>query len=187
MRRSSLRSGARNDIGQVIHATGLERPVLVGWPHGATLAVRYAAQHPEQVAGLVFVDGAYPITTFDAAARDRARAQFRRLGWIMRILAALGRSARISAAEAADVVIHLDAINGELGSDFAARQCPATYIIGTGATDQDMRTLRAAAQAAAANPRVSVFATTPCNHVQILNKAPDTVAAAIDAVAHHTR
>ena len=35
------------------------------------------------------------------------------------------------------------------------------------------------AEAEASNKRVSVFATTPCNHVQILNKAPDTVVAAI--------
>jgi pimeloyl-ACP methyl ester carboxylesterase len=62
--------------------------------------VRYAAQHPERVAGLVLLDGAYPIAMFDEAGKQKVRAQFHRLGWIMRILAALGRSARMSAAEA---------------------------------------------------------------------------------------
>jgi pimeloyl-ACP methyl ester carboxylesterase len=101
--------------------------------------VRYAAQHPERVAGLVLIDGAYPIAMFDEAGKQKVRAQFHRLGWIMRILAALGRSARMSPAEAE-----------------------------------------------ASNKRVSVFATTPYNHMQILNKAPDTVVAAIEDVIHHS-
>jgi hypothetical protein len=33
---------------------------------------------------------------------------------------------------------------------------------------------------------VSVFATTPHKHTQILNKAPDTVAAAIEHVIHRS-
>jgi ribosomal protein L18 len=46
-----------------------------------------------------------------------------------------------------------------------------------------MRTVRAAVtKAEASNPRVTVFATTPFKHTQILSKAPDTVAAAIEAV-----
>ncbi|MBV8992246.1 MAG: alpha/beta hydrolase [Pseudonocardiales bacterium] len=180
---------AVDDIGRVIQATGLERPILVGWSHGATLAVRYAAQHPQQVAGLVLIDGAYPITMFDTAGHDKVRAQFRRLAPIMRILAVLGRSARMSATETADVIIELDTVNGQLGTDLAALQCPTVYIIGTGAhsgsTEEEMGTMRAAAaDATAKNPRVSVFATTPCNHTQILNKTPETVAAAIDAVTH---
>src|SRR6185312_6978226 len=124
---------AVDDIGQVIEVTGVERPILVGWSHGATLAVRYAAQHPEQVRGLVLVDGAYPITMFDEAGKEKVRAQFRRLGWLMRIAAALGRSARMSPAESADVVIEMDAVNGELGPDFAALACPTVFVVGTGA------------------------------------------------------
>ncbi|GAA4581121.1 hypothetical protein GCM10023194_11410 [Planotetraspora phitsanulokensis] len=179
--------GAVDDIGRVIEATGIERPVLVGWSHGATLAVRYAAEHPDQVAGLVLVDGAYPISMFDEAGKDAARKQFRRLGWIMRIMAALGLSARMTPAESAEMVIELDTVNGELGPDFEALQCPAVYVVATGphsgASDEDMRTLRAAAaKAESLNERVSVFATTPSNHVQILSKDPGTVVAAIEDV-----
>jgi hypothetical protein len=47
-------------------------------------------------------------------------------------------------------------------------------------------TVRAAA-AEASNERVSVFATTPHKHTQILNKAPDTVVAAIEDVIHRSR
>ena len=178
---------AVDDIGRVIEATGIERPILVGWSYGATIAVRYAAHRAADVRGLVLIDGAYPIAMFDEAGKEKVRAQFRRLGWIMRILAALGRSARMSPTESADVVIEMDAVNGELRSDFAALECPTVFVVGTGghsgATEEEMRTVRAAAaEAEASNPRVSVFATTPHKHTQILNKAPDTVVAAIEDV-----
>jgi pimeloyl-ACP methyl ester carboxylesterase len=179
--------GAVDDIGRVIHATGIERPILVGWSYGATIAVRYAGRHPQQVRGLVLVDGAYPITMFDEAGKQKVRAQFRRLGWIMRILAALGRSAHMSADETADVVIEMDAVNGALSPDLAALDCPTVYIVGTGAhsgaTEEEVRTVRgAAAKAEASNKRISVFATTPYSHTQILKKAPDTVVEAIEEV-----
>jgi pimeloyl-ACP methyl ester carboxylesterase len=178
---------AVDDVGRVIDATGIDRPVLVGWSHGATIAVRYAGQHPAEVDGLVLVDGAYPIAMFDDAGEEKVRTQFRRLGWIMRIMAALGRSARMSPSEAADVVIEMDAVNGELRSDFAALRCPTVFVVGTGAhsgaTEDEMRTVRAAAgDAEASNERVSVFATTPHKHTQILTRASDTVVAAIEHV-----
>ena len=179
--------GAVDDLGRVIDATGVERPIVAGWSHGATVGVRYAAQHPEQLGGLVLIDGAYPVAMLDEAGKEKVRAQFRRLGWIMRILAAFRRSARMSPAQSAEVVIEMDAVNGELGPDLAALECPTVYIVGTGAhsgaTEEEMRTLCSyAAKAEASNKRVSVFATVPCNHVQILNKAPDAVVAAIEDV-----
>ena len=179
---------AVDDVGRVIDATGIDRPILVGWSQGATLAVRYAAGHPELVGGLVLVDGAYPIKMFDEACKEKVRAQFRRLGWLMRIMAALGRSARMSPAESADVVIEMDAVNGELGPDYAALTCPTVFVVGTGghsgATEDEMRTVRAAvADAERSSERVSVFATSPRSHTQILAKDPDTVVAAIEHVA----
>lgn len=182
--------GAIDDIGRMIEATGIERPILVAWSHGATITVRYAAEHPDQVAGLVLVDGAYPISMFDEAGKEAVRKQFRRLGWIMRIMAALGRSARMTPAESAEIVIEMDALNGELGPDFEALRCPAVYVVGTGphsgASEEEMRTMRAAAKAASANERVSVFATTPSNHVRILSKDPGTVVAAIEDVVNRS-
>ena len=180
---------AVDDVGRVIDATGIERPVLVGWSYGATVAVRYAAEHPGGAGGLVLIDGAYPIAVLDAAGQQKIRTQFRRLGWIMRVAAAFGRSARMSPAESADAVIEMDAVNGDLGHDFAALDCPTVFVVGTGAhpgaTEDEMRTVRAAVTGAYENnKRVSVFATTPHKHTQILTKAPDTVVAAIEAVVH---
>jgi hypothetical protein len=135
----------------------------------------------------VLIDGAYPIAMFDDAGKEKVRAQFRRLGWMMRIVAVLGRSARMSPTESANVVIEMDAVNGELGPDFAALECPTVFVVGTGAhsgaTEEEMRTVRAAVtEAEARNPRVSIFATTPHKHTQILGKAPDTVVSAIEDV-----
>ena len=44
------------DIGAVIDQAELRRPVLVGWSLGGSIAIRYAAEHADQVAGLVLVD-----------------------------------------------------------------------------------------------------------------------------------
>ena len=179
---------AVDDVGRVIAATAIDRPILVGWSHGATIAVRYAAQHTDQVAGLVLIDGAYPIAMLDDAGKAKVRSQFRRLGWLMRIMAAFGRSARMSPSESANVVIEMDEVNGDLGPDFVALACPTVFVVGTGAhsgaTEDEMRRTRAAVTVAeASSPRVSVFANSPHKHTQILNKDPDTVVAAIRAVS----
>jgi pimeloyl-ACP methyl ester carboxylesterase len=178
---------AVDDIGRVIDATGLDRPVLVAWSHGATTAVRYAAQHPDRVSGLVLVDGAYPISMFDEADRQKVHGQFRKLGWLMRIMAAFGRSARMSPAQAAEVVIGMDAVNGELSADYAALTCPTVFVVATGphsgASEDELRTMRAAvATAVAANNRVSVYATSPHNHVTVVGRSPDLITGAIEHV-----
>jgi pimeloyl-ACP methyl ester carboxylesterase len=179
-------ASAVDDVGRVIEATGVERPILVGWSHGATLAVRYAMLHPQAVAGLVLVDGAFPIVMFDEPAKVKARAQFRRLAFPMRVAAAFGLSARLSAEEATNVLFEMDEANGEL--DFAALTCPTLYVVGSGphagATPEEVARMRSATtKATLTNYLVSVFDTVPANHVQVLRQAPDTVAAAIAEVA----
>jgi biotin synthase-related radical SAM superfamily protein len=71
----------------------------------------------------------------------------------------------------------------------AVHECPALFVVGTGAhsgaTEDEMRMVRAAvSRAVESNERVSVFATTPHKHTQILSKAPDAVVAAIEDVIH---
>ncbi len=53
-----LRSGLR--------ALGIERPVLVGHSLGAAVVMAYAEQFPDEIAGVVFINGlAYPIPRID--------------------------------------------------------------------------------------------------------------------------
>jgi pimeloyl-ACP methyl ester carboxylesterase len=187
----SLRA-AVEDVGRVIEAAKVDSPVLVGWSHGATTAVRYAAAHPGQVSGLLLIDGAFPIAMFDDKARLAARAQFRRLALLMRIAAAAGRGARMSADQAADLVIEMDTANGGLASEFAALDCPAAFVLGSGAhsgaaAEETQRMRESVAVAQAASARVSVFATAPANHTRILSKGADIVIAAINEVTGTTR
>ncbi len=46
------------DLDAVLKARGVERPLLVGWSYGAALGVYWAARNPENVLGVVSVDGA---------------------------------------------------------------------------------------------------------------------------------
>lgn len=179
--------GAVDDIGRVIEASGLERPVLVGWSHGATMGVRYASTHPDKVAGLVLIDGAYPVTMFDEAGEAHVRRQFRRLGWLMRIAALFGQSAKMSPAEAAQVVIEMDALNGGVEADFAAMRCPVAFVVASGAhsgapAEDNARMRATVSKATAVNERVTVYATSTSNHVQLIAKDAETVVGAIEDV-----
>ena len=177
---------AVDDVARVVEATGVVRPVLVGWSYGATAAVRYAAEHPGDVAGLVLVDGAWPVSVLDASGHGDVGHLFRRLPWHTRAAAALGLVTPPTPAEIADVVLDMDAVNGELAADFTALTCPATFVLGSGghapASESEMQRVRFAAAWAAEGSRVSVFAVAPGDHTRILSRSPDLVVAAIDDV-----
>lgn len=186
-------AGAVQDIGRVIEGAGLERPILVGWSHGATIALRYTTTHPDQVSGLVLLDGAYPIANFaDAAGQERVRAQFRRLAPLIRLAALLGKSARMSAAETAESHLDMDATNGTLGADYAALPCPTDFIFATGGhsgtTTEEMESLRAKVREQLTEvENLTIFATVPVNHVQLVPKATQTVVDAIEDVIARTK
>jgi pimeloyl-ACP methyl ester carboxylesterase len=179
---------AVDDVARVVEATGVRRPVLVGWSYGATAAVRYAAEHPDDVAGLVLVDGAWPVSVLDGDPLGQA-GRFGRLGrvpWWTRAAAAVGLAAPPTPAEIADFVLDMDAVNGELAADFAALTCPATFVLGSGdhapAGEAEMQRMRSAAAWAAEGAKISVFAVAPGDQARILSRSPDLVVAAIDDV-----
>ncbi|MBA8956799.1 alpha/beta fold hydrolase [Actinomadura namibiensis] len=184
-------AGCLDDITAVLDATGLQRPILAGWSHGAALAVRYAARHPDRVAGVVCVDGGYPMDPIDDAFRAKVRKLFRRNAIPIKILAALGLGSRMSAAQAAEANIEFNEILAEFADDYTHIRCPVAFIKATGkhmgATEEEVRTMRANLDPVlAAHPNVTVFATVPSNHSQMVANPPDTIAAAINVIADQT-
>jgi pimeloyl-ACP methyl ester carboxylesterase len=47
-------------VDAVVKASGVDRPLLVGWSYGAALAVHWADRNPDRAAGVLAVDGAVP-------------------------------------------------------------------------------------------------------------------------------
>ncbi|WP_030038827.1 alpha/beta fold hydrolase, partial [Streptomyces resistomycificus] len=78
------------DIDAVLEATGVERPLLVGWSYGAALAVHWAERHPDRVLGVVCVDGAVPYGLTGEEGQVRIRRLFRRMRWLLPLLRPLG-------------------------------------------------------------------------------------------------
>ncbi len=64
-------AGMAGDVGAVADTLGIERFVLIGHSMGGGVALRYAGQHPERVAGLVLVD---PIGDGKQIPADEARS-----------------------------------------------------------------------------------------------------------------
>jgi pimeloyl-ACP methyl ester carboxylesterase len=55
-------------IREAVRSLGIERPIILGHSYGGPLALAYAAQFPDEVAGVVFVSGlAYPTPRVDLA------------------------------------------------------------------------------------------------------------------------
>jgi pimeloyl-ACP methyl ester carboxylesterase len=181
-------AGALDDVASVVEATGLKRPILVGWSHGATLALRHAATHPGSIAGVVLVDGAFPVKVFHEQAKKRIRRQYRLLRAPMAVLGSLGILSRLSHHQAANLVLELDEIDAGLLPDYRSLDCPALIISGSGphpgSPAEEMKFMRDAADTACdANTNVRLFGVVGSNHLQILRKHADVVAAAIETLA----
>jgi pimeloyl-ACP methyl ester carboxylesterase len=59
---------------QLIHEQKIDKPVLVGHSLGGTLALRFAGEHPEQIAGVVAVDGLPLFPGMDRASAEQRKA-----------------------------------------------------------------------------------------------------------------
>jgi pimeloyl-ACP methyl ester carboxylesterase len=57
-----------DDVQAVVDALHLDRFVLAGHSYGGAVVMRYAAKHPERVAGVVYADSAGTLTVTDDAA-----------------------------------------------------------------------------------------------------------------------
>ncbi|WP_158887491.1 alpha/beta fold hydrolase [Amycolatopsis anabasis] len=185
-RRSSDYSfdAAVRDLGAVLDATEVDRPILVGWSYGAAVALHWAAQRPSRTHGLVLVDGGYPYAWVDDDARTQIRRQFRRMRWTYPVLRRLGMAGWMSAEEHAEVSIEANEVMGALDGRYDAVTCPVRFIAASGSsvggTDSEFARMRATLDPVLArNPDVRLHATVPSNHVTILRKDFRTVAGAI--------
>lgn len=74
-------SSLQQDLGKLIEAEHLDRPVLVGHSMGGTLALSFATEHSDRIAGVIAVDGlpVFPgtegMTGDRSALAQNARAQ----------------------------------------------------------------------------------------------------------------
>ena len=121
------------DLDAVLEATGVERPLLVGWSYGAYVAVHWADRNPGR-AGVVAVDSAVPYGLTGEAGRDRIRLLFRKMRLLLPLASRLGLAARMTADQHADINIEINEIAAACAPLLERLTCPVRYVLATGAT-----------------------------------------------------
>ncbi|MFG6199853.1 alpha/beta fold hydrolase [Nonomuraea sp. JJY05] len=106
-------------------------PVLVGYSLGADLAVHYASQRPDDVAGLVLIDGANPLPEpfitdadlpdFRAMARDLAARQEAERGTARQVL--------LTAQEIHDLNLEIDVVRSAILDRYREIDRPISMIM----------------------------------------------------------
>lgn len=183
--------GCVQDIDAVLEATGVERPLLVGWSYGAAVAVHWADRNPDRVLGVVSVDGAVPYGLTGEEGHERIRRQFRQMRMLLPLLRPLGMAARMNADQHADVNIEINEIAASIGPVLDRLTCPVRYVLATGASlgagQEEMEQMRASLDPVLArNPNLRVSAKVASNHSHIVRKDFRAIAEAVreTAAAH---
>src|ERR687896_2472538 len=121
------------DLDAVLEATGVDRPLLVGWSYGGTLAVHWAERNPDRVGGVVSVEGAMPYGLTGEEGRERIRKLFRRMRLLLPLARPLGLAARMTADQHAEVNIEINEIMAAIEPVLDRVSCPVRYVLATGA------------------------------------------------------
>jgi pimeloyl-ACP methyl ester carboxylesterase len=176
------------DLDAVLAATGVDRPMLVGWSYGAAIAAHWADRNPARVQGVVCVDGAVPYGLTGAEGRERIRRQFHQMRWLLPLVRPLGLAARMTAEQHAEVNIELNEITAAIAPVLERLTCPVAYVLGTGASlgtsAQEWAEVRAALEPVLArNPSLRVSAKVASSHSKILGKEFRAVAEAVRQTA----
>lgn len=177
------------DLDAVLDATGVDRPLLVGWSYGAAVAVHWAARHPERVVGVVSVDGALPYDASRDIDQEQIRRLFHRMRWLLPLARPLGLTARMSADQHAAVNIEILEICAAIAPVLECMRCPVRFVLATGAhmggDEEVMRKVRASLDPVLTrNPDVRISATVPSNHSHVLSKSFTAIAAAVREIAN---
>ena len=175
------------DLDAVLAATGVDRPLLVGWSYGAYVAVHWADRNPGR-AGVVAVDAAVPYGLTGQEGRDRIRHLFRKMRLLLPLASRLGLAARMSADRHADINIEINEIAAACAPLLDRLTDPVRYVLATdgnfGAGQEEMEAMRASLDPVLArNPSLKVSAKVASNHEQILSKDFRAVAEAIRDLA----
>ncbi|WP_067857350.1 alpha/beta hydrolase [Nocardia shimofusensis] len=176
------------DIDAVLAATGVQRPLIVGWSYGALLAVHWADRNPDRVAGVVSVDGAMPYGLTGAEGEARIRKLFHRMRFLLPLARPMGLAARMSADQHAEVNIEANRLHAALAPVLHRADYPVRYVLATGANlgggEDEMEAVRASLNPVlAANPNLRVSAKVASNHSHILRKDFRAVADAVRDLA----
>ncbi|NEB76668.1 alpha/beta hydrolase [Streptomyces sp. SID14478] len=182
------------DIDAVLEATGVERPLLVGWSYGAALAAHWAERNPDRVLGVVCIDGAIPYGLTGEEGRERIRRLFRRMRLLLPLVRPFGMAARMSADQHADINIEANEINAAVAPVLDRVTCPVRYVLATGASlgggQEEMELMRTSLDPVLArNPDIKVSAKVASNHSKVLRKDFRAIADAVreTAAAHDRR
>ncbi|WNG86613.1 alpha/beta fold hydrolase [Mycobacterium sp. ITM-2016-00317] len=180
--------GCLRDVDAVVDATGVDRPLLVGWSYGAALAVHWADRNPDRVAGVVSVDGAVPFGLTGQANRERIRRAFRMMRWGLPLARPFGLAASMSAAQHAEVNIEINEVCAAIEPVLERLRCPVRYVLGSGSSlgggAEEIQKMRASLEPVLRrNSNLRVSAKVRSNHTQILRKDFRAVAAAVREVA----
>lgn len=184
--------GCMRDVDMVVDATGVDRPVLVGWSYGAALAVHWADRNPDRVTGVVAVDGAVPFGLTGEANRERIQRAFRMMRWGLPLARPFGLAASMSAAQHAEVNIEINEVCAAIEPVLERLSCPVRYVLGSGTSlgggAEEMQKMRASlVPVLRRNSNLCVSAQVGSNHTQILRKDFRAVAAAVREVAELDR
>jgi pimeloyl-ACP methyl ester carboxylesterase len=172
------------DLDAILEVTGVEKPILVGWSYGATIAAHWAARHPDRVLGVVNVDGAMPYGLTGEEGQERIRKLFHKMRFILPLARPFGMAARMSAAMHAEVNIEINEIVDTVDVQLDQVTCPVRYVLATGSNlgggEEEMEAARASLDPVLErNPNIQVSAKVPSNHSKILKKDFKAIAQAV--------
>jgi pimeloyl-ACP methyl ester carboxylesterase len=177
-----------SDLDAVLAATGVEKPLLVGWSYGATLGVHWAERHPDRVAGVVCADGAMPYGLTGEEGRAHIRQLFHKMRYLLPLVRPFGLAAKMSIEEHAEVNIEINQISADMAPVLERVACPVRYVLASngnlGAAAEEIEAARASLDPVlAVNPNLKISAKVASNHSHILRKDFKAVAQAVRQVA----
>ncbi|WP_245679332.1 alpha/beta fold hydrolase [Actinomadura hibisca] len=111
-------------------------PLLVGYSLGADLAVHYASEHSDVVAGLVLIDGANPVPEpfITKADRPEFRAMWDGLAAQQQARRGTERQVLLTGQEILDVNVEIDAVRSRILDRYRKIDLPISMIMSTSMT-----------------------------------------------------